>query len=479
MQALLAKGMPSFQDAVRSMKSDARSALPEKLRAIIKGNATDAIKARAEKALESWGKSEAPAPDATKTTTPLSGKLNAPIFEKRKPASAEDQALVEKLNADGRGVDGRGKAVAQANQDAHTERADRVAAAFGKRVVWVEGLAGDGFNHPGIDRSVIFLDPDSKRPVQVLIAHEIAHSLQRENPFGYKELLDNIRSAIDPEAWKEFVKRAQKAETDAGGKALSDAQLRNEFTANLIADHAVQQHAEAVRRENAERGGEYKGYSSYLKPEGREVASAAISAFLRDSGHSDHSFYNAQSPKDEARTPATKEEQEKFHADTVRRLGPQITTALHESLTGTGAKGKPVEVSGHWTRGAIHASLYARNLGQVGAHEAFHEFFSRLSEAGPAAAKVVDILSRAADSEYVTRQLERMLDGDKNALAQIKKGAPNYLEERMAYMFQFHQAAPPRRPPPAGACQSAWPGPANPGRRGSRARGACVFPAAA
>jgi hypothetical protein len=50
------------------------------------------------------------------------------------------------------------------------------------------------------------------------------------------------------------------------------------------------------------------------------------------------------------------------------------------------------------------------------------------------------LLDRAANSPYVVRQLERLLDGETEALKQIKQGAKHSAEERMAYMFQFHQA---------------------------------------
>ncbi len=63
--------------------------------------------------------------------------------------------------------------MAPADSSAQVDRAERVAAAFGKRVVWVEGLKGDGLSHSGVDRNVIFLNPDSGRSVQVLVAHEL------------------------------------------------------------------------------------------------------------------------------------------------------------------------------------------------------------------------------------------------------------------------------------------------------------------
>lgn len=153
---------------------------------------------------------------------------------------------------------------------------------------------------------------------------------------------------------------------------------------------------------------------------------------------------NKQAPKEgmlgpKVAEPASKEEQAAFHADIARRLGPGIKTAVEQELWGKSRNGRPIPLSGEWTSGVIRASAYAKNLGQVGAHESFHEFFSRMKDQ-PQAAEVMKILDRAANSAYVKRQLERLLDGETAALKQIADGAKHSAEERMAYMFQFHQA---------------------------------------
>lgn len=153
---------------------------------------------------------------------------------------------------------------------------------------------------------------------------------------------------------------------------------------------------------------------------------------------------------------ASKEEVEAFHAAVARRFNGAVTSAVHELLTGKNAEGEKIPLSGKWVEGAIHASRYAKNIGQVGAHESFHEFFNRLREAArfmvpkgetppdsktmAGASKIMSILDRAANSEPVVRQLQRLLDGEHEALKQIENGAKDYAEERMTYMFQFHQA---------------------------------------
>ena len=154
---------------------------------------------------------------------------------------------------------------------------------------------------------------------------------------------------------------------------------------------------------------------------------------------------NAQDPEHQAfgtstdpgKGVATEAERVKFFTDIARRLGPEMKSVLEEQ--GIFNKGSKIPLSGQWTEGLIRASVHARDLGQVGAHESFHEFFSRLGKE-PAAAKVIDILTKAASSDFMLHQLETLLHADKQALKQIKVGAPHAMEERMAYMFQFHQA---------------------------------------
>lgn len=375
--------------------------------------------------------------------TTYSGKLaDKPIFTELTAGKPEDQALVKKLNARlGRAADGRRAAVLPKSQNADTARAERVAGAMGKRVVWVRNLGTEGVSDPTIP-GVIFLDPASRRSVQVLTAHELAHGLERDNPAAFSDLVDGIRQHLDTNQWEQFVTRTQKATVADGGKPLSAAGLRSEMVANLLADYAYRNHADAAGAEFAARGGDFTGYGGYLKTGAQDAVDAALGKFLKAHGAGPETFANKQAPQGAAFSSAkaaSPEEQAKFHADILRRLGPQMKSGLLEMLYGKDAKGKDIMLSGKWEKGAIYASVYARNLGQIGAHEAFHEFFSRLRDE-PAAADVLKVLDRAANSPYVKRQLERLLDGEKEALAQIKDGAKHSAEERMAYMFQFHQA---------------------------------------
>ena len=140
---------------------------------------------------------------------------------------------------------------------------------------------------------------------------------------------------------------------------------------------------------------------------------------------------------------------EKIIADGVRRLGEGMTTEFHDKLFGKDAAGRKIEISGDWAANILRISNYAGDPGQIAAHEHFHEFFSRLMAAANAtnavvvkgapgpkdAQRVVEILDKAASSAPVIRQLERLLVDHVEAKKQLTDP-----EERMAYMFQFHQA---------------------------------------
>ena len=80
------------------------------------------------------------------------------------------------------------RAVSATKPTAAQLRAERVAARFGKQVVWVEGLNTAGLTFRGLDRGVIFLNPDSGRSAQVLTAHELAHHLAGENQQAFAKL---------------------------------------------------------------------------------------------------------------------------------------------------------------------------------------------------------------------------------------------------------------------------------------------------
>ncbi|MDL2342467.1 MAG: hypothetical protein QFB87_05320 [Patescibacteria group bacterium] len=148
--------------------------------------------------------------------------------------------------------------------------------------------------------------------------------------------------------------------------------------------------------------------------------------------------HNEQSGTSDA-APISKAEQKQIREDVQKRLGKGIAVDFAESLFSS--KDAAKEISGEWQDHLMRISLKAQDPTQVAAHESYHEFFSRLNKSDIKDAKrVQDILNRAANSEPVVRQISRLLDEHPNALAQIKEGATDYMEERQAYMYQFWQA---------------------------------------
>jgi hypothetical protein len=204
---------------------------------------------------------------------PYSGKLaDQPIFTELAAGKPEDQALVEKLNARiGRATDGRRRVVVPVSSNAETARAERVAGRFNKRVIWVENLGPDGVTDPHIP-GVIFLDPGSKRSLQVLAAHELTHSLERDNQAEFDKLVETVGRLVDPKEWDKFVLRLD-AMHDADGIArLTEDQKVSEMVANLLSDYAYRNHEKAAGAEFSARGGEFKGYGGYLKPGAQAAA---------------------------------------------------------------------------------------------------------------------------------------------------------------------------------------------------------------
>lgn len=217
-----------------------------------------------------------------------SGTLGSPIFTDRVAGSKEDQALVEKLIE--RGLAGKGsRAVAPDGPGAAALRAARVAARFNKRVVWVEGLTESGLTFRGLDRGVIFLNPDSGRSAQVLTAHELTHQMAGENQRGFAKLTQALSKLIPPEAREDFKKKH-----DPDG-TMSPSSLWQEVAGNFVADWAYRAHAGAVSTEDAARGTEFTGYRNIYLPKDKQAeADAAVAQFVADAGHSAASFRNAE-----------------------------------------------------------------------------------------------------------------------------------------------------------------------------------------
>lgn len=155
---------------------------------------------------------------------------------------------------------------------------------------------------------------------------------------------------------------------------------------------------------------------------------------------------NEQEPEKQENIPTPKElssaEQKAIRDEITTRLGPDIKVEFVKEILGSNTPDKAAKlISGEWTEGLIKIAMNATNPSAVGAHESMHEFFDRLTKSDLRdAQKTKDILTRAASNKVVLRQVERLLAGQTAALNQIQDGSPNNLEERLAYMYQFHAA---------------------------------------
>jgi hypothetical protein len=251
-----------------------------------------------------------------------SGKLaDKPIFTDHAVGSKEDQALVGKLDARlGRAADGRRAAVVPERGNAETARAERVAGAIGKKIIWVKNLGTDGVSDPAIP-GVIFLDPGSKRSVQVLAAHELAHALERDNYTAFADLADEVGPLVDPKEWDAFKQRLDDLLDKDGIPRLSEDRKVSEFVANLLSDYAYRSHEAAAGAEFTARGGNFAGYGNYLLDGAQAKVDAALEKFLAEHGQDKESFRNA-----EVLTAPTAEQSAKAAANPPKQL--QVTAAL-------------------------------------------------------------------------------------------------------------------------------------------------------
>lgn len=159
---------------------------------------------------------------------------------------------------------------------------------------------------------------------------------------------------------------------------------------------------------------------------------------VRDRDHADTgraASENAERPEGTGVTP----EEIKAVEDYVEKvLGPDVAVEFAKVLLDK--KGKATAGSGQWYRdngkAFVQLSLNAANPMSKAHHEAMHEFFQRLMDSNPDAAKV---LSRAAAGAPIRRQLEQFFHNEPNRAA-IMKQLDSSEHERVAYMFQLWAA---------------------------------------
>lgn len=90
-------------------------------------------------------------------------------------------------------------------------------------------------NDPGDRR--IFLTNHARSPERALIGHELVHRMRRERPALYDELVEALADAgVDRDRWAAFYRALREQTQRKEGRALSDAEIREEGVADLVGD---------------------------------------------------------------------------------------------------------------------------------------------------------------------------------------------------------------------------------------------------
>lgn len=83
----------------------------------------------------------------------------------------------------------------------------------------------------------IYLTNHARSPERALIGHELVHRLRRERPELYDELVDELASAgVNEARWAVFYLALREQTLRKEGRALSDAEIREEGIADLVGD---------------------------------------------------------------------------------------------------------------------------------------------------------------------------------------------------------------------------------------------------
>ena len=83
----------------------------------------------------------------------------------------------------------------------------------------------------------IYLTNHARSPERALIGHELVHRMRRERPELYDDLVDELASAgVNEARWAVFYHALREQTLRKEGRALSDAEIREEGVADLVGD---------------------------------------------------------------------------------------------------------------------------------------------------------------------------------------------------------------------------------------------------
>lgn len=118
-----------------------------------------------------------------------------------------------------------------------------------------------------------------------------------------------------------------------------------------------------------------------------------------------------------------------LEAQLEKMRGNGVRVIVGDLLSGYGKYDRTVHKN--LVKRLITVALHAPDQMSVLYHEALHDFFAELGK-DPASLKMKQLLLDAANTGHIKRQLQKLLENEPAALAQLKDP-----EERLAYMFQF------------------------------------------
>jgi len=126
---------------------------------------------------------------------------------------------------------------AQAPNTEQGKAASAIGKLLGRKVSWVRNnrpKQATKFNG-AIIGDTIYLDVDAADPFSTVISHEVTHSLKKSDPATYARLSKAIDKATNKGRYGKY-KQQMRDKYDKAGHKITDAEIRDEFNADVIGD---------------------------------------------------------------------------------------------------------------------------------------------------------------------------------------------------------------------------------------------------
>lgn len=146
----------------------------------------------------------------------------------------QDRETIRRLNA----ATGQSLALAsraEVRDLGDADAGERLARAFGRRIVWVKGDGHEGFIDPGRP-DTLFIHVESERPHLSVIAHELLHSLSVTSPAVYNRLQRRLRDLLqNTDIYRDWLA----SKNEHLSREQLDALTYEELTGDLLGDHML------------------------------------------------------------------------------------------------------------------------------------------------------------------------------------------------------------------------------------------------